>query len=104
MLMGGKGNDTLNGGNGDDTLIGGAGADKFIWSQGNDVIEGFNQLEGDRIYDIPQPTDFYIDQVGADTVITRTADQDYSGEQNGKTVTLTILNFQMLENFFAVYG
>lgn len=104
MLMGGKGNDTLNGGNGDDTLIGGAGADKFIWSQGNDVIEGFNQLEGDRIYGIPQPTDFYIDQVGADTVITRTADQDYSGEQNGKTVTLTILNFQMLENFFAVYG
>ena len=104
MLIGGKGNDTLDGGKGDDTLIGGAGADKFIWSQGNDVIEGFNQLEGDRIYGIPQPTDFYIDQVGADTVITRTADQDYSGEQNGKTVTLTILDFQMLENFFAVYG
>lgn len=104
ILTGGKGNDTLDGGKGDDILIGGDGADKFIWSQGNDTIEGFNQLEGDRIYGIPQPTDFYIDQVGADTVITRTADQDYSGEQNGKTVTLTILNFQMLENFFAVYG
>ena len=49
ILEGGISEDTINGGNGDDVLIGGEGADDFELSEGNDVIQDFDNVEGDSI-------------------------------------------------------
>ena len=50
-LYGGEGNDTLTGGFGNNTLVGGSGADTFVVGNdgGNNVIIGFNPLEGDKL-------------------------------------------------------
>ncbi|MEO0408153.1 MAG: hypothetical protein AAF289_12455, partial [Cyanobacteria bacterium P01_A01_bin.135] len=53
LLVGGHGNDKLIGGAGNDTLKGGTGADKFVFERrtdGIDVIQDFNTLEGDSIF------------------------------------------------------
>jgi Ca2+-binding RTX toxin-like protein len=51
VLYGGQSDDTLVGGIGDDTLVGGLGADlyRFEANSGRDVIQGFNQTDGDRL-------------------------------------------------------
>ncbi len=49
ILEGGISEDTINGGNGNDVLIGGEGADDFELSEGNDVVQDFNNVEGDSI-------------------------------------------------------
>ena len=49
ILEGGISEDTIKGGNGDDVLIGGEGADDFELSEGNDVIQDFDNVEGDSI-------------------------------------------------------
>ncbi|MFO0996629.1 MAG: Ig-like domain-containing protein [Alphaproteobacteria bacterium] len=51
FLNGGSGNDTLTGGAGDDTLKGGGGDDVFVFGvgDGNDRVEDFNAVGGDKI-------------------------------------------------------
>lgn len=52
ILVGGSGDDYLVGGSGNDYLVGGTGADGFVFSyetEGIDIIQDFNWLEGDKI-------------------------------------------------------
>jgi serralysin len=79
-LDGGNGSDRLNGGAGNDTLIGGNGNDTFVFSAGfgNDVIQGFGDVNGNQDT-IEFSRDVFADfaavaaamqQVGNDVVIT----------------------------------
>lgn len=65
-LLGGDGDDTLDGGIDDDTLDGGAGDDDFLFDgdSGEDLINGFNPGEGDKLFfsDL-DPGDMTIDLV-----------------------------------------
>ncbi|WP_304622900.1 hypothetical protein [Synechococcus sp. RSCCF101] len=49
VIRGGAGNDRINGNGGNDVLIGGEGADLFLLSRGNDAINDFSVLVGDRL-------------------------------------------------------
>ena len=90
VLVGGNGDDTLNGGEESDLLEGDAGADIYVFAgnNGNDRIADFTG-GSDRIdftaYDVSDVSDFNIDQVALNTVIS-----GYDGEGN----TVTLENFQ----------
>ena len=71
VLTGGAGNDWLSGDRDSDTLSGGAGADIFntFGEAGLDRVTDFNLAEGDRVH-LEAGTQYTVDQVGADAVIT----------------------------------
>ena len=50
-IVTGAGNDTLWGNEGNDSASGGAGADRYVFAagSGNDLVNGFNVAEGDRL-------------------------------------------------------
>ena len=73
-LYGNAGNDTLKGGLGNDTLNGGVGADIYLFNSndGQDTIEDFNILEGDKIRLMKtndESSDITYSTQGNDTVI-----------------------------------
>ena len=49
IIHGGSGHDYIKAGSGDDLVRGGKGSDVFVWSTGNDTIEDFSLIDGDKI-------------------------------------------------------
>lgn len=93
-VVGGTGNDWLSGDLGDDTLRGGSGADVFHAfaniKAGADRVLDFSAAEGDRVQ-LDPGTAYSIRQVGADTVISMTLDDDPAGTVTLVGVTLSSL-------------
>jgi len=70
VVRGGAGDDYVSGDRGDDTVTGGSGADLFHTSgdAGLDRVMDFSLADGDRVM-LDPGTQYTVEQVGADTVI-----------------------------------
>jgi len=95
-IDGGGGSDTIDGGGGNDTIDGGDGADIFVFTgnNGDDTIADFtggSDLIDFTAYGVFDVSDFDIDQIGLNTVIS-----GYDGE--GNTVTLENFDSNNLSN------